>query len=478
MALGYVGILPAALALLIFRPGSKRFAAERALLVPLIFGFGAAVGAWPFAELAALVPGLSRMFPLRYLTWFALAAAAIAAFELDRLARDLESRPSARFFPLACAGAVALLGALAYRRFAPAYAAAGALTAQRNAFLLPAAALAAGAAAAALAGGSARRFRTAGIPLLAAIAAAELLRQGSRLLTRDDPAALYPATPLVRYLQSRPRPFRILGEGSTIFPNVGVFAGLEDVRTHDPVERRDYVEFLDATCGYDPKPYFKRVSNVNAPALDFLNVRYLVSSPGRAAPGEKWRPVYSGPDGTVFESASVLPRVFAPKSVRVVRASPSRALAGDARTAYGVPYGELFRELRWSEEAVVLEESPGALAASGPPPEAAVSEYAETTNRISFRVRSEPAGPAAVLVSSLVEDGGWRAREETGERIERTRANGPFLAIRVPAGDRRVVLEYASPGFRAGAAVSAATLAGGAALAALFLARRRRRAAG
>ena len=52
---------------------------------------------------------------------------------------------------------------------------------------------------------------------------------------------------------------RIVAEDGVLFPNTNIFAGVEDVRTHDPVERRDYVEFLDATCGFTPSDYFKSI---------------------------------------------------------------------------------------------------------------------------------------------------------------------------------------------------------------------------
>src|SRR6185503_12026205 len=107
---------------------------------------------------------------------------------------------------------------------------------------------------------------------LVVVAAGELFWQGRRLYLFGTPAEFYPATPLVRFLAKYPRPFRTLGEGPVLYPGTQVFAGLEDVRSHDPVERRDYVEFLDAACGYDVTAYFKHVANVDCAALDFMNV--------------------------------------------------------------------------------------------------------------------------------------------------------------------------------------------------------------
>ncbi len=190
-----------------------------------------------------------------------------------------------------------------------------------------------------------------------------------------------------------------------------MFAGVEDVRTHDPVERREYVDFLDAACGYDPAGYFKTLRDVNAPALDFLNVRYLVSSPGRSSPGPKWKSAYSGADGTVFENSQAFPRVFP--------ADPSATLA--------------------------------------------ISRYRESTNRVAFHSRA-PGNRFVLAEASLVQDGGWSARDEAGRKLSVTRvrgpspgargfglAGGPFLGVAIPPGDHDLFLDYSPPGFRAGA---------------------------
>jgi hypothetical protein len=302
------------------------------------------------------------------------------------------------------------------------------------------------------------RLRPAGVSVLLALAAAaELFWQGRRLYRFGSPAEFYPPSPLVRFLEKAPRPFRILGEGPVLYPSTHVFAGLEDVRIHDPVERREYVEFLDAACGYDPAAFFKHVANVDCRALDFLNVRYLVTGPGRAAPGARWRRVYAGADGTVFENADVLPRVFAPQRLRPV---PDGARLRD-----------LVAAMSWPTEAFLDPDPrrvppPGDAGMNGP---VRVSEYEEATNSAAFRSEAPEGG--AVVVASLVQDGGWTARDESGS-LPTGRANGPFLAIGIPAGPHRIRLSYIPPGARDGAIVSLATL--GLVLAAAALRRRAR----
>jgi hypothetical protein len=455
MALGYFGILGWVVALGILRPGSRRRRAELALLVPFVVGLGVAVMLWPFFDIAVRAPVLKMMFFLRYFSWVSLAGAAIAGFELDRLCADSLSQRKSSFAFFAAAAGLALFGIAAFIRFRPLHEAAGGLASQWEAFA--AAWICLGAAAVIFLLLRARpsvRGLIAFSLCLSAIAAAELLYQGMRLYEFGRPGNLYPDTPMLAFLRSRPWPFRVVGEATTLFPNSSIFAGLEDVRTKDPVERLDYIQFLDATCGYPPAEEFKQIRDVNATALDFLNVRYLLSVPGRAPPAEKWRRVYSADDGTVFENRDVLPRVYAPEKITLVASIAERlGWSGNAFAGFGVPATAIAGKRDWREHAFVLGRE-AKMIVNG---QARITGYRESTNKASFRASvSDAAG--AFVVASLTQDGGWSARDETGRRIETTLANGPFLAVRVPSGDHIIFLEYSPPGFQAGAGITAACL--------------------
>jgi hypothetical protein len=404
IGLASIGTIGAGCALLFLRPGSPRRRSSRVLLALLAFGLFAGIGLWPFAEIVGMLPALRMMFPLRWLSWAALAGSALAALELDRLVGDLEqSRRAAAALPVSFA-VIAGLGVVWFARHRTEYASLGALDEQTRALVLVLLVLGAGMVAAAAAGvtGSGRRA----LPLmLTGILAAELFWQGRRLYRFGAPGDLFPETPLVSFLRSRPRPFRVLGEGKVLFPGSNVFAGVEDVRTHDPVERADYVRFLDACCGYEPTAYFKKIRDVNDPALALLNVRYLVSTAGRSVPGPRWRPVYSGPDGTVFENPRSRPRVFPADSAETL----------------------------------------------------AISSYRERTNRAEVVFQSAPSRPL-LLRTSLVDDGGWTVRDGSGRLLDKSEVYVPFLGFVLPAGESRATLSYAPPGFFAGSALSITAL--------------------
>lgn len=410
MALGYFGVVGAATALVVLRRGSPRSRTALALIVPLVLGLAAASGTWPVYDVAIHLPVLRLMFVLRWLSWVAFAGAALAAFEADRLARDVRNRGRAALVPLASAAAIVALGFAAWRHYAPAHAAAGGSSSQRHAlFVTVVAALAFSAAC--LASAWSPRLANVLPALLCLCAVGELLAQGTRIFRFDDPARLFPETPMIRFLRSQPGPFRASGDGAVLFPSSNVFAGIEDIRTHDPVEREDYVDFLDRSAGYPPSDYFKRIHDWSAPDLDLLNLVYLAGEPGQTFSGAKWSRVYDGSDGVVYRNADALPRVFA--ASRIPRGSRHE---GDGFETSG---------------------------------------YVERTNSIAFRVRA-PAGPVPAVVS-VVQDGGWSAADESGRPLPTSKAAGVLLGVELPEGDHTIRLRYVPPGFAAGCGLSAAT---------------------
>lgn len=438
MGLGYFGIVGWAFALLLLWPGSTRRRTEIALALPLATGLAVAIGLWPFAELFGHVSGLKMMFPLRFLSWVSICGAALAAFGLDRWQSSLERDRRAALRAFLVALALGAFAVFAYFRFRERHAAAGGLASQREALLLALTTLGVFA----LLGAARKRA----VLYAVVLAAAELVYQGSRLYRFGKPEDLAPSTPLLQFLGRQAGTFRIVGDGAVLFPNSNVFAGLEDVRTHDPIERRDYIAFLDAAAGYRPAEYFKSLENLDAPAFDYLNVAYLVSAAGREPPGPRWRPVYAGADGTVFQNRSALARVFSPARIEAAASAPEAASP---------------RRTDWRERALVApSEWRGRTSpAAGANGRAAVSRYRETANTVRFHA-SVAHGEPALLATSIADDGGWTARGEAGADFSVGRANGPFLALLLPPGEHDVHLRYTAPGFRAGAAVSLVALFG------------------
>lgn len=92
---------------------------------------------------------------------------------------------------------------------------------------------------------------------------------------------LHPRTPLVAQLERLRGTHRIVGLGGQMYPNVGAYWGLEDIRVHDPMASASYVAYLAKNAGWNPADYYAKWNDASSPLLDRLNVRYVVSEDGR-----------------------------------------------------------------------------------------------------------------------------------------------------------------------------------------------------
>jgi len=128
-----------------------------------------------------------------------------------------------------------------------------------------------------------------------------------------------PSLPIVDAIRAHEpnEPFRIVGHDWTLLPNASAQYGLEDIRGSDPMAFAGYEAFLRAFTVQETGTWVRRVVDVERPELDFLNVRFLLAEPN-AAFGGKWRLLYRGKDGTLFENSQVQPRFVGAANVEEV----------------------------------------------------------------------------------------------------------------------------------------------------------------
>jgi hypothetical protein len=276
---------------------------------------------------------------------------------------------------------------------------------------------------------------------------------------------LYPPTPLVRALirlkAAAPAnaPFRIAGYSADFFPNLSTMFGLEDIRAHDPMESARYVGFLALVAGYKTSDYFAMWTNMTTPLLDYLNVRYFVTGPGRELNRPRFEMVYDGSDGRIFENHSVLPRFYATRNVDV-QWDMKRFVAA------------LSSNRDWAHVAV-LENLPirqqvmhSDLIAPHGGPDASVLMTSAKASAYSMRVE---APRHTLIASSIPWWPGWHVRAD-GRSVTPLRINGAFLGFLLPPGHHDVQVWYAPWSFRLGAGISVMTM-----LALAFIAWRERR---
>jgi len=406
---GYSGILVLAFALATFfwraAPRAVRFARWGVVVTALYL-------LWypPLVYVLQATPGLRelafRLTSNRANGILILLVALLAAFELDRV------RAGGRTLATRAGVLVALAGtALVTREFTHAAERPPLTTWRAVSFALPALLLVA--AFVLLTGRlTARRLRVLTVFLFAGTAV-DLLRIGARFNPGTRPEDYFPVTPKMRELEQAARGGRFASSELSL-TGMAYMYGLEDVRVHDATAPADYEDVLGVAAGYTgPAEYSARVTRLDAPILDFLNVR------ARLGPG-----------------AAIVSRQTPPAVL------PERIL-GAAHA--GELFDRLGRETDFLRRAHVIG---GDEAFSG---QARVLSY-DKPRPEELRIRVSTESPR-VLVIPETTDGGWTA-EGNGTPLPVFAANGAFLAVRVPAGNTRIVCRYVPPGFKTGLLLS------------------------
>jgi hypothetical protein len=153
-----------------------------------------------------------------------------------------------------------------------------------------------------------RRFAPA---VAAAFLTIELLVLNSGFNALVESRYYKPQLPIVEALRrvAPAEPYRIAGLEWMFLPNASAQYGLEDIRGSDPMSYNAYTELLKPAVVDDRSIDFDRIVDPHSPLLDALNVRYLMTEPG-AEPGGRWKAVYRGQDGSLFENPSARPRFW------------------------------------------------------------------------------------------------------------------------------------------------------------------------
>jgi hypothetical protein len=266
---------------------------------------------------------------------------------------------------------------------------------------------------------------------------------------------MYPKTPLLKALDELKakvppnEPFRIVGNGATMFPNASAVYGYEDIRAHDPMTNARYINFLSLTINYDAANYFAEWNEWENPVLDFLNVRYILTTKHGELP-PRFRLVYDGEDGRIFENPDVVPRFFAARNVLLEFRDPV--------------FDAALTKLRdWSQtvylDKLTLEEERqrGDFFTARPPEAPLAVTTIREAHPTDYRLHVQ-APRYSLIASSVPWWPGWKV-ERNGKLIEPIRVHNAFLGFAVPPGESNVRVWYDPSSFRYGAMASLATIA-------------------
>lgn len=257
------------------------------------------------------------------------------------------------------------------------------------------------------------------------------------------PENVYPAPELVDVLlrESQPmedEPYRVVGTNLTLVPNVSMVFGLEDIRGYDPIAPRRYMELMSRLDGNVRVGHHLLFRSVNAPFLDFLNVRYAFTPD---LLGGRWAKLQGGNSVNLYSNRGVMARAFMVYGSQLAD-SPAESLEMTLAPDFD------FRN------SVVLEGDVAPI--NNAPP--SLSPLVEITRYQPGEMTIE-VGTAVdgILVTSDPYTSGWVARVD-GVEAEILVANHAFRAVQVPAGDHTVTFHYRPMTFMVGGWVSGISL--------------------
>lgn len=230
-----------------------------------------------------------------------------------------------------------------------------------------------------------------------------------------------------------PEPFRVLGLDWVLLPNAAAQYEVEDVRGSDPMEWRDYVRFFRVAQVRDDSIDVKRIVDPAHIAIDFLNVRYLLTEPNANLSG-KWQRLYSGVDGELYENTNFIARFFVPKILRRVRPGEwERELNRDDFVQTPLVHGR-------GLDPVIIN-PPG------------VTVTCKVVSPTEFRVRV--TAPQRTLVASSQPAMPWWDVRVNGREAPILRVNGAFIGFYAPEGTSDVRVKYRPQPYYLSLAVSA-----------------------
>jgi hypothetical protein len=258
----------------------------------------------------------------------------------------------------------------------------------------------------------------------------------------------YPKTPLLEAMEQLKAkhppndPFRIVGLGPALFPNLNAMYDLEDVRVHDPMANGRYLGVLRVRGDYDPTNYFAKWEKIDSRMLDFLNVRYVVADIFEEVKDhQRYLEIYSGKDGRIFENRDVMPRFFSVPNVILEfrRENFARLLMAQKEFRDTCIVNKLpVRNDR--ERTDLLAPRP----AGAPQAKVVIGDSTPT----DFRMHVS-APRYTMIASSQPSWPGWHV-EANGHALKPLEVNGAFWGFVVSPGESEVRMWYAPWSFRIG----------------------------
>jgi hypothetical protein len=243
----------------------------------------------------------------------------------------------------------------------------------------------------------------------------------------------HPPTESIRFLQSDPSTFRVLGLSAVLVPNTAQVYGLDDARGIDFTSLRRYEEMITGHAG---NFWFYRLADRLPPPLDLLNVKYVLV-PQRPTVPEGFELVYDK------EIAILRYRHHRERALIVFehRVESPETILQTVRSGGFDP-----------ERMLLLEEKPELPPGAVDPGISAAQVRIAKYEPDEVTVEAVTPRPGFLLLLDNYFPG-WKAYVAERE-VPLYRADFTFRAVALPAGRWTVRFVYRPVSFRAGAAIS------------------------
>ena len=319
------------------------------------------------------------------------------------------------------------------------------------------------------------RARRIALLALLAVVTVDVQSHGADFNPPISKSYFYPRTPIIRKMielkslrgASDPLAWRMTALGAMLFPNTPAIYGLEDIRGHDPMANGKVLGVLRVFTGYTSDSYFGMLKDVSHPIIDYMNVRYVMTSAGETLEGGQWEEVYSGKDGRIYRNHEAMPRFFPVRHILM-------EFDDEARKQI------LLGNRDWANAAVV-QRLPSALMPLahddlfGPRKDEAWPATLNLVAAESDRFRMTVDAPRwTLIVSSQPDWPGWKVVRNGAEGLKTIRVNEAFMGFLVPPGRSEIEVYYAPLSYWMGVWISISALLVLAVAGALVVRRRRR----
>ncbi len=255
--------------------------------------------------------------------------------------------------------------------------------------------------------------------------------------------AIFPQTPLTRFLAKQKGHFRVIGWKGCLLAGTETVYGYDSIIGYDPMKIYAYEKILTLINGSYNPIFTPEIQSLDSEWINFLGVKYIATPPGLKDDlfsSDEFDLVYDGKDGRVYMDKKSFSMAFwADKIIPV----------SDRDDAFNLISRDNFSPLR----STVLETRKKSSAfLAGHQNKPVVIEKTEG-NEIKVRINNS----SGLLVLSQVWFPGWKAYVN-GNRRTIFRVNATFMGIVVFPGEKEVRLVFCPDSFKNGVWISCCSL--------------------